>query len=197
MKDSSQLITFSGLSPRLGHGVFIAPGARLVGDVRLGDRASVWFNAVLRGDINHVRIGEGSNLQDNVTCHVDDDFPCIVGRDVVVGHAAVLHGCVIGDRCLIGMSSTLLNGVIVGDRAVIAAGALVAPGTIVPPGKLAMGVPARIRDLPEKFWDAETFGDTKYRRLALTYLEGVPYRWPDPEWAARDAAEVASRPPRS
>lgn len=193
MNDSNQLIPFSGRSPQLGQGVFVAPGARLVGDVRLGDRVSIWFNAVLRGDIHHVSIGDGSNLQDNVTCHVDDDFPCIVGRDVVVGHAAVLHGCVVEDRCLIGMASTLLNGVIVGERAVVAAGALLAPGTRVPPGKLAMGVPAKIRDLPEGFWDREPFGDRKYRRLALTYLEGVPYRWPDPEWEAQDAAEVARR----
>jgi carbonic anhydrase/acetyltransferase-like protein (isoleucine patch superfamily) len=124
---------------------------------------------------------------------VDDDYPCVVGRDVVVGHAAVLHGCVVEDRCLVGMSSTLLNGVVVESGAVIAAGALVAPGTRVPAGSLAIGVPAKIRDLPAGFWDREPFGDRKYRRLAETYLTGVEYRWPDPEWEAKDAEEIARR----
>jgi gamma-carbonic anhydrase len=195
MNDSDQLIHFSGRAPLLGRDVFLAPGARLVGDVRLGDQVSVWFNAVLRGDIHFVEIGDGSNIQDNVTCHVDDDHPCVVGRDVVVGHAAVLHGCTIEDRCLIGMSSSLLNGVVVGERSVVAAGAVVAPHTKIPPGKLAIGVPARIKDLPDGFWDREVFGDAKYRRLAKTYLKGIPYLWPDPEWQARDAEQVARRGP--
>ena len=197
MNDSDQLFSFSGRAPRLGRDVFIAPGARLVGDVRLGDKASVWFNSVLRGDINHVEIGDGSNIQDNVTCHVDDDHPCIVGRDVVVGHAAVLHGCTIEDRCLIGMSASLLNGVVVGERSVVAAGALVAPFTKIPPGKLAIGVPARIKDLPDGFWDKELFADSKYRRLAETYRTGIPYAWPDPEWEARDREQVARRTPKA
>ena len=94
------------------------------------------------------------------------------------------------------MSSSLLNGVVVGERAVVAAGALVAPHTKIPPGKLAIGVPARIRDLPDGFWDTETFGDAKYRRLAETYMKGIPYAWPDPEWEARDAEEITRRPSR-
>ena len=123
----SQLIPFSGAEPRLGRDVFLAQGARVVGDVRLGDRVSIWFNTVLRGDINRVEIGDGSNIQDNATCHVDDDYPCLVGRDCVVGHAAILHGCTVADRCLIGMSATLLNGVRIGEGAVVAAGTLHGP----------------------------------------------------------------------
>ncbi len=191
-----QLIAFSGKAPRLGRGVFVAAGARLAGDVRLHDGVSIWFNAVLRGDINHVEIGAGSNIQDNATCHVDDDFPCIVGRDVVVGHAAVLHGCVVEDRALVGMSATLLNGVHVGEGSVVAAGALVAPGTRIPPGSLALGVPARVRPLPEGFWDAEPLAAAKYRRLALSHARGAPWVWPDPEWQQADDADVARRPPK-
>jgi carbonic anhydrase/acetyltransferase-like protein (isoleucine patch superfamily) len=156
---------------------------------------SIWFNAVLRADIHRIVIGDGSNIQDNATCHVDDDFPCLVGRDVVVGHAAVLHGCTVEDRCLVGMSSTLLNGVVVGTGSVVAAGALVAPGTRIPPGSLAIGVPARIKPLPDDFFAKEPLAASKYRRMAESYLRGVPWRWPDPEWDARDAEAVARREP--
>ena len=155
---------------------------------------SVWFNAVLRGDIHHVQVGDGSNIQDNCTLHVDDDYPCIVGRDVVVGHAAVLHGCDVADRCLIGMSAPLLNGVRIGEGAVVAAGTLIPEGKEIPPGHLVMGLGAKlIKPLPEDFWEPEPLGASKYRRHAESYLKGTPYRWPDEDWDRRDAAEVAAR----
>jgi len=185
--DPSQVIAFSGKAPRLGRDVYLAPGARLAGDVTLGDRVSIWFNAVLRADIHRIEIGVGSNIQDNATCHVDDDFPCLVGRDVVVGHAAVLHGCVVEDRCLIGMSATLLNGVVAETGSVVAAGALVAPGTRIPAGMLAIGVPARIKPLPQDFFVKEPLAASKYRRLASSYMTGEPWKWPDPQWDAADA----------
>jgi carbonic anhydrase/acetyltransferase-like protein (isoleucine patch superfamily) len=191
---SDQVIALPGLVPQVGRDVYLAPGARIVGDVRLGDRVSVWFNAVLRGDINRVEVGAGSNIQDNCTLHVDDDFPCLVGRDVVVGHAAVLHGCVVEDRCLVGIGAILLNGVRVRSGSVVAAGTVVPQGMEIPEGHLVMGVGAKIlRPLPEDFWDEEPLGASKYRRLAESYLRNVAWRWPDPDWDARDAAEVASR----
>jgi carbonic anhydrase/acetyltransferase-like protein (isoleucine patch superfamily) len=191
----SQVIPFSGREPRIGDRVFLAAGARVVGDVRLGDRVSIWFNAVLRGDIHRVEIGAGTNIQDNATCHVDDDYPCIVGRDVVVGHAAILHGCTVADRCLIGMSATLLNGATVGEGAVVAAGTLVPEGKEIPAHHLVMGLGAKImRPLPEDFWEPAPQAASKYRRLADSYMTGADYRWPDEDWDRRDAAEVAARP---
>jgi carbonic anhydrase/acetyltransferase-like protein (isoleucine patch superfamily) len=194
MASDARFVEFSGLRPRLGRDVYIAPGAWLAGDVRLGDRVSIWFNAVLRGDINHVEIGEGSNIQDNCTLHVDDDYPCVVGRDVVVGHAAVLHGCVVEDRSLIGIGAVLLNGVRVGERSVVAAGSVLPPGMHVPPGHLVMGVGGKtLKELPDLFWEREGDGASKYRRLAETYVRDVPWTWPDEDWNRRDSQEIASR----
>jgi carbonic anhydrase/acetyltransferase-like protein (isoleucine patch superfamily) len=181
-----QLIEFSGHMPRLGQDVFLAQGARLVGDVRLADRVSIWFNAVLRGDIHHVEIGEGSNVQDNCTLHVDDDWPCVVGRDVVVGHGVVLHGATVEDRALVGMGSVLLNGVRVGAGSVVAAGAVLPPGFQVPPAHLVMGVGGKsMKPLPADFWEKELHGAAKYRRLAATYAQGLKWSWPDPDFESR------------
>ncbi len=123
---------------------FIAPGARVVGDVTLGRESSVWYNAVVRGDMAPVRIGEQTNIQDLSALHVDENVPCSVGNRVGVGHRAVLHGCTVADECLIGMGSILLNGVRVGTGSVVGAGALLPEGMEVPPGSVVLGVPARI-----------------------------------------------------
>ena len=193
---ADQVLEFAGKRPTLGRDVYVAPGARVVGDVRLGNRVSIWFNAVLRGDIHFVSVGDGSNVQDNCTFHVDDDFPCVVGRDVVVGHAAILHGCTVEDRALIGMGSVLLNGVRIGAGSVVAAGAVLPPGLVVPPGHLVMGVGGKVlKPLPEGFWDAEPLGAAKYRRLAESHARGTAWTWPDADFDARDAAEIAGRTP--
>src|SRR5205814_739235 len=131
----------------------------------------------------------------NCTLHVDDDYPCLVGRDVVVGHGAILHGCIVEDRALIGMGSVVLNGVCVGRGSVVAAGAGLPPGLQVPPMHVVMGVGGKIvKPLPPDMWEHENFGDTRYRRLAETYARGIPWKWPDPEWDAKDKAEIAARP---
>lgn len=141
-------ILHHGVSPTLGHSVYLAEGAMVIGDVRLGDFASVWFNAVLRGDINAITVGERSNIQDGAVLHVTHELPAVVGAEVTVGHLAMVHGCTIRDRCLIGMNATVLDGAVVGPDAVVAAGAVVRERFIVPPGVLVAGVPARIvRDL--------------------------------------------------
>jgi len=123
---------------------FIAPGAAVMGDVTIGPDASVWYGAVLRGDMAPITIGAETCLQDGTIVHVDDDAPCTIGRRVGVGHRVILHGCTVEDECLIGMGSILLNHVTVGTGSVIAAGAVIPEGMRVPPQSLVMGVPGRI-----------------------------------------------------
>jgi carbonic anhydrase/acetyltransferase-like protein (isoleucine patch superfamily) len=123
---------------------FIAPTATVMGDVSLGEDSSVWYGAVLRGDMAPIVVGARSNLQDGTVAHVDEGEPCTIGERVGVGHRVILHGCTVEDECLIGMGSILLNGVWVGRGSVIAAGAVVPEGMRIPPGSLVMGVPGRI-----------------------------------------------------
>jgi carbonic anhydrase/acetyltransferase-like protein (isoleucine patch superfamily) len=130
--------------PRCGAGSRVHPSAVLIGDVSLGPDASVWPNAVLRGDYNRIEIGRGSNVQDGAVLHNDHDRPCLVGEDVIIGHLAVVHGCTIGDRCLIGMHATLLNGAVIGEESVIGAGALVGEGKVIPPRSVVLGVPGKV-----------------------------------------------------
>jgi len=132
-------------APSVADTAFVASGAVLVGRVTLAGRASVWYNSVLRAEAEPITIGEGSNLQDNVSCHVDHGYPLTVGRNVSVGHGAVLHVCTIEEDVLIGMASTVMNGAIIGAGSLVAAGAVVLEGTIVPPGSLVAGVPGKVR----------------------------------------------------
>lgn len=145
MKLSKRLTTYLTKKPTIGEGVFIAPTATIAGDVRLGDEASVWYGAVLRGDINFISIGKGTNLQDGVVGHLSDDHPLEVGNFVTVGHGAVIHACVIEDECLIGMNSTILDGARIGRQSIVAAGTVVPQGMQIPAGSLVAGVPATIR----------------------------------------------------
>jgi carbonic anhydrase/acetyltransferase-like protein (isoleucine patch superfamily) len=153
MSLEDQLAAFLLSKPRLGAGVYIAKGAVLVGDVTLGDFSSVWYNAVLRGDINRIVIGHHSNIQDCAVLHLADEFPCEVGDYCTVGHNAILHACRIGNEVLIGMGSTILDGAVVGDQCLIGAGALITQGTEIPAGSLVLGSPARVvreLDAPER-----------------------------------------------
>jgi carbonic anhydrase/acetyltransferase-like protein (isoleucine patch superfamily) len=139
------LYEHKGDRPRLGRGVFIAPGATVIGDVVLGDESSVWFGAVIRGDVMPIRFGDRTNVQDGSIVHVTrGKAMTTVGSDVTIGHMALLHGCTVGDGVLIGMGSLLLDGAIVEDEAIVAAGALVSPGTRIPRRSLAVGRPARV-----------------------------------------------------
>ena len=124
---------------------FVAPSADVMGDVRLGAHASVWYQCVLRGDLAGIVVGERSNIQDLTMVHVDEGLPCTIGDDVGVGHRCILHACTVEHDCLIGMGSVLLNNVRVGAGSVVGAGAVVTEGMQIPPGSLVMGVPARIR----------------------------------------------------
>ena len=170
--------TFEGLTPVVGRDVFIAPDARVIGDVTLGDRASVWHGAVVRGDVGRIRIGEDTNIQDLCVCHVTTGGPeLIVGERVTVGHRAILHSCAIEDDCLIGMGSILLDGARVGRGSIVAAGSVLLPGFVVPPLSLAAGVPAAIKRRLDPA-EAEKIGRgaVEYHRLALAYLGAAPFR---------------------
>jgi gamma-carbonic anhydrase len=140
-----QLEQFLLQTPRVGEGVYIAKTAVVVGDVTLGDQSSVWYGAVLRGDINRIVVGRGSNVQDNAVLHLADDFPCLIGEYVTIGHAAVVHACTVGDECLIGMGATILDGAVVGEQSIVGANALVPQHMKIPPGSLVVGSPAVIK----------------------------------------------------
>lgn len=137
--------TLAGRIPRIGRSVYIAPNADVIGTVNLGENSSVWFQCVLRGDIEPITIGANSNIQDGTIIHTMEGAPTVVGEWVTVGHRVVLHGCTIESHCLIGMGAVLLNHAHVGEGSIVAAGALVAEGTVIPPRSLYMGVPAKFR----------------------------------------------------
>ena len=137
---------YRGLAPRIAHSAYIDSSAQVIGDVVIGERSSVWPNVSIRGDVNYVRIGDETSIQDNTVVHVDHDlYPCVIGNRVTVGHRAVLHGCEVADEVLIGIGAIVLNGAKVGAGAIVAAGALVPEGMEVSPNTLVMGMPAKAR----------------------------------------------------
>lgn len=144
-KPPQNTLPFEGVYPSLSPGCFIAPGAQVMGQVTLGQGSSVWYNCVLRGDVLPIRVGARTNIQDLSVLHVSGpDFACTIGDDVTVGHRAIIHGCTIKDRCLIGMGAIILDGAIIEDDCIIAAGALVPPGKHIPAGSLVMGSPGKV-----------------------------------------------------
>jgi carbonic anhydrase/acetyltransferase-like protein (isoleucine patch superfamily) len=142
--DPTERARFLFVKPQIDPTAYVAPQAVVMGDVRLKARSSVWPTAVLRGDINYIEIGEGSNIQDGSVVHLADDLPVIVGKLVTVGHGAILHACTVEDECLIGMRATILDGAVIGKGSIIGAHALVTKGTRIPPGSLVMGTPAKV-----------------------------------------------------
>jgi carbonic anhydrase/acetyltransferase-like protein (isoleucine patch superfamily) len=136
---------YKGESPEIHESCFIAPSADIIGSVSIGESSSVWFGAVIRGDGNYIKIGKGSNIQDNSTLHINSSgSPTIIGDNVTVGHGVILHGCQIEDNCLIGMGATILDGAIIGENTLIAAGSIVTGGKKIPSGVLCLGVPAKV-----------------------------------------------------
>ena len=168
-KLEKQLDRFLGKVPRLGKDVYIAAGAVVLGDVTIGARSSVWYNAVVRGDINRIVIGHDTNVQDCAVLHLADEFPCIVGNFVTIGHSAVVHACQVNDEVLVGMGAVILDGAIVGKQSIIGAKALVTQGMKIPPGSLVLGAPARVvRSLTRKerlgikYWAEKYVGNSAY-----------------------------------
>lgn len=174
----NHLRAFGNASPRLGARVYVDPAGSVIGDVELDDDASVWPGAVLRGDVERIRIGARTNVQDTAVLHVTHDgpytaggFPCIVGSDVTIGHGAVVHACTIEDGCLIGMHATVLDGARVKRHALVGAGALIAPGKVVGEGELWVGSPARcVRRLSDTEIEALRYSARHYVELKDQYL---------------------------
>jgi carbonic anhydrase/acetyltransferase-like protein (isoleucine patch superfamily) len=158
--------SYKGVTPKLGERVYVDPSAQVIGDVELGDHASVWMNAVIRGDVHSIRIGAYSNVQDNCVVHVfKAAHPTVVADHVTVGHSVTLHGCRIDSHCLIGMGATILNEAHVGEESIVAAGTLVPEGMQIPPRSLVMGLPAKFR---RQVTEEEREG---IRRYAANYFE--------------------------
>ena len=165
------IVEVNGLAPTIGEDVWLASTAVLIGDVRVRDRANIWFGTVLRGDYSHIEVGAGSSIQDNAIVHCAEDLPTIIGEDVLVGHGAMLEGCVIEDHALIGMGAIVLQRARVGARAMVAAGAVVAEGARVAGGMLAAGVPAS--EKKQLSGSALQWTDTavdRYQQLRKQYL---------------------------
>ncbi len=165
MTVSERLAQHLGRTPDIARAAFIAANATVIGNVTMGPNSSVWYGCVLRGDINSIEIGEGSNVQDGTIVHLADDFGVNVGAYTTIGHAAIIHACEIGNECLIGMGATILDGAKIGDRCIIGANALVTQRFVAPPGSMVIGAPAKV---VRPLTDAEAAGLKKW---AEKYIE--------------------------
>lgn len=168
------IISFQGKKAKIGEGVFIAPTAVIIGDVTLEDESSVWFNAVVRGDLAPIRIGRGTNIQDNCTLHADTGIPLTIGNNVTVGHNAVVHGCRIDSRVLIGMGAVILNHAQIGEGSIVAANALVREGQRIERYCLAAGTPAQLKKImgPEILVENEGYAK-EYKELCEHYRQNL------------------------
>lgn len=165
-------IPYKGVSPVIDETVFVAPGAYLIGNIRIGKGSTVWFNAVLRADDDSIIIGENCSIQDNSTIHLDKGFPVVIEDEVTVGHNAILHGCKIGRRSLIGMGATLLNGVEIGEECVIGANTLLTSGIKIPPRSLVLGSPGKVvRELTEKDLELLRMSADHYVQKGIEFKE--------------------------
>lgn len=178
---SGQLIGFEGKSPRIDPTAFVAPGARLIGDVELGPEASIWYNCVLRGDVNRIRIGARTNIQDGTVLHVDSPrpgneagHPTLIGEEVLIGHMAMVHGCILRDRAFVGLGSIVMDGCEIESDAMLAAGAMLTPGKRIPSGQLWAGRPAKyVRDLGEADLLGMKMGVQHYVALARMHAGAI------------------------
>jgi len=162
---------YRGFKPVVAGDVFIAPGASLIGRVSVGRGSSIWYNAVIRGDVDSVTIGEETNIQDNATIHVGRGSPVQIGNRVTVGHNAVLHGCTVEDEVLVGIGAIVLNGAVIGRGSIIGAGALVPSGTVIPPRSLVIGIPGKVvRELADDELPAARGNYRRYCELSREYL---------------------------
>jgi len=159
------------LTPRIAEDVFIAPGAQVIGDVEIGPGSSVWFNCVLRGDVNFIRIGARTNIQDGTVVHVSrKTHGTTIGNDVLIGHMAMIHGCELQDGCFVGLGATVMDGCVIEPGAMLAAGALLTPGKRIPAGQMWAGRPAKyVRDLTPEEIERHRLGTAHYAALAQTY----------------------------
>ncbi|MEU7499760.1 gamma carbonic anhydrase family protein [Streptomyces griseofuscus] len=172
MAQGPLIVGFGGKEPRVDAEAFVAPTASVIGDVTLGAGASVWYGAVVRGDVETITVGARANVQDNVTLHADPGFPVTIGERASIGHNAVVHGATVEDDCLIGMGATVLNGAVIGAGSLVAAQALVPQGMVVPAGSLVAGVPAKVRrELSPEEQEGVTLNGTLYADLAQAHKD--------------------------
>ena len=180
----AELIPFGGHAPRVDSSAFVAPGARLIGDVEIGREASIWYNCVLRGDVNRIRIGARTNIQDGSVIHVDSPkpgveagHPTIIGADVLIGHMAMVHGCILHDRAFVGLGAIVMDGCEIESGAMLAAGAMLTPGKVIPSGQLWAGRPAKyVRDLSGEELAGQAQGIAHYVTLAKAHAEAISGR---------------------
>jgi carbonic anhydrase/acetyltransferase-like protein (isoleucine patch superfamily) len=178
------LLTFAGQTPRIDPAAFVAPGAQVIGDVEIGAEASIWYNCVLRGDVNRIRIGARTNIQDGSVVHVDSPrpgheagHPTLIGADVLIGHMAMVHGCLLHDRAFVGLGSIVMDGCEVESDAMLAAGAMLTPGKRIPSGQLWAGRPAKyVRDLTAEELGSQQAGVAHYVALAKRHVEALRLR---------------------
>lgn len=177
------LINLKGKLPKVANGVFVAEGAKIIGDVELAQGSSIWFNAVLRGDVNHIKVGKNTNIQDLACVHVwhkeydangelvDPGYPTEIGDDVTIGHNCTIHACTIKNRCLIGMQATIMDGAIIEEDSIVGAGSMVTKGKSFPPKSLILGNPAKfIRQLKQEEIEEIKNSATRYAEFAKQYL---------------------------
>jgi carbonic anhydrase/acetyltransferase-like protein (isoleucine patch superfamily) len=175
------MVTFAGRTPLVDPSAFVAPGARLIGDVEIGPEASIWYNCVLRGDVNRIRIGARTNIQDGSVIHVDSPrpgreagHPTIIGEEVLIGHLAMVHGCLLHDRAFVGLGAIVMDGCEIEGDAMLAAGAMLTPGRRIPSGQLWAGRPAKyVRDLSPDDIEGMRLGVAHYVALAKLHWEAV------------------------
>src|SRR3954466_10242841 len=175
------LIPFAGNAPRIDASAFVAPGAKLIGDIEIGPEASIWYNTVLRGDVNRIRIGARTNIQDGSVVHVDSPRPgheagqpTLIGEEVLIGHLAMVHGCILHDRAFVGLGSIVMDGCEIESDAMLAAGALLTPGRRIPSGQLWAGRPAKyVRDLSEAELAGQQQGVAHYVALAKLHAAAI------------------------
>lgn len=162
------IMAYRGRLPQIADDAFVAPTATVIGDVQIGTESGVWFGVILRGDVNRIRIGRRSNLQDGTIVHVTSGtWPTTIGDEVTIGHGVKLHGCTIEDGCLVGIGAIVLDGAVIGHSSMVAAGSLVTPGTIVPPRSLVVGSPAKVK---------RELGDDEVEQMRTLAARYVAYR---------------------
>ncbi|HEY0627431.1 MAG TPA: gamma carbonic anhydrase family protein [Allosphingosinicella sp.] len=177
----TETISFGGRTPQVDPSAFVAPGARLIGDIEVGPEASIWYNCVLRGDVNRIRIGARTNIQDGSVIHVDspkpgapEGHPTIIGEEVLIGHLAMVHGCILNDRAFVGLGSIVMDGCEIESDAMLAAGAMLTPGKRIPSRQLWAGRPAKyVRDLTDEELEGMLAGIAHYVALAKAHREAL------------------------
>lgn len=168
------IIGYKHYKPEIDSSVFIAENSTVIGRCFIEQNCSIWFNAVLRADVNEIRVGSGTNIQDGCVVHCDDDFKVTIGKNVTIGHNAIIHGCTIGSGCIIGMGSTILDGAVIGDNVIVGANSLITSGKTIPSGVLVVGSPAKVvRELTSEEIEGIRHSVSGYVALSREYINGI------------------------